>query len=246
LLHNHLNEQKITNPESPLKNIDLGDNAENLRFRYMLSKYPSYVIMDSSRLWEVSRTVMYIQEVAVQRLPPGQTESKKNRDTIVSFFQRLYPSTLELGDKFEMCIEPNEELDTLRNRLTELTGCENVCLMEADRAENISVLNLKGGTWHRPRENVTTEEVKFKPKVRSIQARDGLIVIFRDNNEQWKELTEEERKNNLSQRNSIKRFSGIQRAIITHQYTRPRYRRRYESRNRKRKRSVHRPTTTSW
>jgi len=193
LVLEHLNLLKNENPESHYKTIDLGDNYESIRFRFLLSKYPSTVIPNDSLIKDVTKTTMYVQEIAVQKLPEGQVETKKGNSTIISFFQRFYPSTYELGDKFELDIDQDEELDNLRNRLTELTGCQNVCLLEAERIENISLLKLKGATWYRPREN-TNEEVKFKYKVRSIHARDGLIIIFRDNTEPFKDLTDEERK----------------------------------------------------
>jgi len=102
-----------------------------------------------------------------------------------------------------MDIDPDEELDEVRRRLTELTGCQNVCLLEAERVENLSLLKLKGAGWQRQREN--NDQIKFKYRVRMLHPRDGLIILFRDNTEPFKELTDEEKKIHSCKRNCCKR-----------------------------------------
>jgi len=189
----HFNKLKAENPDSPLKDIDLG-GPENIRFRYMLSRSPSTVITDDQLMKDVSKMIMYAQEVAVQILPNSQVEDKISRDTVVSFFQRFYPETYELGDRFEINVEFDEELDTLRRRISERTQCDNIHFLESDRIDNVSLLNLKNMNWFKPIENVDDDPTKFKPKVRLLRPRDGNLVLFKSGNEHFKELNPQDKK----------------------------------------------------
>jgi len=170
-------------PDHPLKNIQI-PSPENLRFRYLMSKYPSTVIMDDQPMRDVYKMVMYPQDVAVQILPPGKVEDKTNRDTVVSFFQQFFPETYDLGEKFELNVEFDEDLEHLQKRLAELTQCQNIQFQESERFDNISILNLKNDSpWFKVKEQ----------KVRVLRPRDGSLIIFKNGDAIYKELTPSER-----------------------------------------------------
>jgi len=183
--------------QTKFKDIDL-DDPENIRIRILSARTPSNVLHDNQQIRDVFKSLLsYVQEVAIQKLPPGEKEEKKE-NTFVLFFQQFVPSAYEVSERFEFYTEDDEELDSLRNRLSTKTGCKNIAISEAMRIDSFSLLKLNHLQWFKQvplkDSNENTNINKFVPKVRLLHPRDGLLVLFKDDTETLKELSPEEKK----------------------------------------------------
>jgi len=184
--------------ECKFKDVEL-ISPENLRIRHLYSKYPSTILFDTQLMKEASRGVMSSIELAIQKLPSGEMEPKMSKENIIVFMQQFIPSKFEFGDRFELCISSDDDLDDLRARLNQRCGCENIALAEAERYEIISLLALDNLDWHEPKENkekISLRESRssYKTKVKILSPKDGYIIIFKDCKEPEKKITEDEKK----------------------------------------------------
>jgi len=184
--------------ECKFKDIEI-TSPESIRLRYLSSKYPSSVLFDTQIMKEVSRGVVYATEIAVQILPTGEIETKVNKENYIVFVQQFIPSKFEFGDRFEICLNNDDDLDDLRKLLHQKTGCENIALAEAERYDLISILHLDNLDWHEPKEikekiNLRESKSSYKTKVKILGPKDGYIIIFKNHKEEEKKLSEDEKK----------------------------------------------------
>jgi len=92
-----------------------------------------------------------------------------------------------------MLMEDDEEIDNLRNRIAEKTGCQNVAVSEAERYDTFSLLKIKDLKWFKQRDE-NDMKTRYPPKVRMMRVRDGYLILFKDNAEELKELSADEKK----------------------------------------------------
>jgi len=190
---------------------DIGDE-EHIRFRELFFKTPSAIFFDNVTIKEASRLLS--PEIAIEKIPSGEIKVKGN---LVIFIQQFFPSKYELGDVHVIATTNDEELDSLRNRITDLTGCNNVVLTLGDRWE-YKILNIYNLNSYKPKSEDdnedSSEEEYLKSRgiviknptyhVRRLNLRDGEMVYFWDNKEELKNLTEEEKRSLMLKERSEK------------------------------------------
>jgi len=220
----HFRELQLNEETKRTDNYDIGDE-EHIRLRELFCKCPSSIFLDNVTIKEASR--LFTPEIAVEKVPNGEIKAKGH---IVCFIQQFFPSRFEVGDVHEISTYYDEELDSLRKRITELTGCKNVALTIGERWESFKLLNIPNMFSFKPaikeendsngdssdNENESDDDDDIKSKmgnrtfqnpiytVRRLQVRDGDIVYFWDCTESLKKLSDEEKKSNYSQRKKSK------------------------------------------
>jgi len=185
------------------------NDPARLRLREIFSRFPSNVLMDDQQIRSVIKSTYATPKIAVQILPEGETEKKTSLIEIVVFVQQFIPELYELGEKFEMIVTNNQELDEFRSQITEKTGVTNIGFVSQDRWDTTKVLSLAKANWVAPKELKKEEDpdsdsdsddpyrhlnkyANQENKVRKLKLRDGDLVIFRDLKAELKELTKEE------------------------------------------------------
>jgi len=179
--------------------------------------------MDQLTIKEACRQI-FTPEIAVQKIPNGEIKVK---GSIVIFVQQFFPSRYELGEVHELATSYEEELDSLRKRITELTECQNVTLTLGEKWESYKLLNIPKLFSFKPKiekkkeesendsqDDESDDEIKSRiPRhmyqnpiytVRRLQVRDGDIVYFWDTTEELKELTTEETRSLMLKERGLK------------------------------------------
>jgi len=204
---NHFNELQQNEETRRTDGYEIGD-VDHIRLRELFCKCPSTIYMDHLTIKEASRQIS-TPEIAVQKIPNGEIKVK---GAIVIFVQQFFPSRYELGEVHEIATSHEEELDSLRKRITELSGCQYVTLTLGEKWESYKLLNIPKMITFKPKiekkkeESDSNEDSEDEIKrriprhmyqnpiytVRRLQVRDGDIVYFWDNTEELKQLTNEE------------------------------------------------------
>jgi len=203
----HFNE--LQKSEETKKPFEIGDE-DHFRLRELFFRCPSSIFLDTATVKEAAR--LFSPELAVENIPNGEIKVKGN---IVIFIQQFFPSRYEVGDVHEISTTNDEELDGLRKRITELTGCKNVVLTIGERWESCKLMNIYSLYSFKPsmkgtdekEESSDDEDEYLRSKginikkttstiysVRRLNCRDGEIVYFWDNSEELKKLTDEEKR----------------------------------------------------
>jgi len=134
--------------------------------------------------------------------------------------QQFFPSKWEVGNRFEWVLDVSEDMDDLRNKITEKTGCKNIALSIGDRQESIKFINIPNLHWLKPKNEedyddsdddhrFTNRSSRMSNSVRLLRARDSEIVYFYDVSEKLKDLNDTEKKQINSKDMAIRnRFSS--------------------------------------
>jgi len=192
-----LNTLKQNPEEKNVTDIDLG-TPDKLRIRHLYSRYPAAALIDDSTLKEASRSHLSFTELAVQKIDTEFPNLTKESNLV--FLQQFFPSRYEFGERFELIVLLSDSLDELRKLVHEKTGCQNISFTEAERYDAFNVLELSEVEWFDPKDpkeqkSITdSQKSSYKSKVKALYPRDGYLILFKDLNEPWKKLTEEERK----------------------------------------------------
>lgn len=106
-------------PETKSKDEDFVlDDPSNLRLRDLRGIAPSQIYLDSMLLKDVCQAYTFTSShILVQKLPEGETEVKKDKDTIVFFLQQFFPATWTFGPRFEFTTTDEEKLTDFRDRV---------------------------------------------------------------------------------------------------------------------------------
>jgi len=174
----------------------------------MSGSSPSTVYLDSDNVRLMGKNLLFsVPDVAIQKLPPGETESKTNNDIAIFFLQEFHPETFKMGVPFEMSTTDEESLTSFRQRISEKTKIQNIGLVSGGNWPGRPVLEIPSLNWKvAPKDNETAEN-ESKSKVRSLYITDGDLIFFKDTTKELKELTKEEqialRKEDASKRNKI-------------------------------------------
>jgi len=163
----------------------------NLRFRSLSKEnFPEKIFMDHEFVNVFSKDNFDLPIIGVSKLPNGMVEEKLSPEFVVVFLRQFLPSKYELGDLFEVCLFLEEGLKDLREKITEITGCKNVSIAEGDRWDRIKLSSVTRMKWFKP--NNTDGELLYS--ISNLNIRDGDVVLFMDDNEPIKELSEEEKR----------------------------------------------------
>eukprot|EP01130_Rhizamoeba_saxonica_P000691 TRINITY_DN1062_c0_g1_i1.p1 TRINITY_DN1062_c0_g1~~TRINITY_DN1062_c0_g1_i1.p1 ORF type:complete len:1244 (+),score=371.90 TRINITY_DN1062_c0_g1_i1:66-3797(+) len=183
---------------------------ENMRLRDLFSSAPSKEFSDDETIKNVCRGRTYTTpKIAVQPILNPDARRSKRGDYLV-FLQQFIPSEFKLGPITEIVTSDSESLSSLRSRITEMTNVENLALTSY-RFGGIRLLSLPKTQWLEPEEseegddNEGSEEEssseedrrsyykRYSKTVSKLRLRGGYIIVFKDNEEELKELTMEER-----------------------------------------------------
>eukprot|EP01130_Rhizamoeba_saxonica_P016185 TRINITY_DN7432_c0_g1_i1.p1 TRINITY_DN7432_c0_g1~~TRINITY_DN7432_c0_g1_i1.p1 ORF type:complete len:1286 (-),score=382.09 TRINITY_DN7432_c0_g1_i1:31-3888(-) len=218
---------------------------EEMILREKFSSTPSTVLLDTKTVRMSARGNYSTPTLVVQRVPVDEPRKKSLSDKVV-FLQQFIASEYALGTLQQIIVKDSESLSSLRKRITEITGVENVAVSSA-KWNSIRLLSLPKSLWFEPEDTEDNESEESseeeKPKqrqtghyrygssaysrynisrkkdVRRLRLKDGDIIIFKDNEEPLKELSMEDR-TKIAAREKKLRGASVQ--------MKPGYRRREE------------------
>jgi len=174
------------------KQIDI--EPKNMRIREMFTRSPSTVYYDTKTLKESANCLYNGKSLAIQEL--AEPECKSDDDDIIAFVQQFYPSKYSLGAKFEIKLREETPIEEFKQMLSTKFGIAHVGIAKAfGNWPGLDVLEIPDLDWDHPvptyiNSSVKTGTVGTAP----LYLRDGDILYFRDNDEELKELTPEEKK----------------------------------------------------
>jgi len=178
---------------------------EQIRLRDMAGTAPKRIFLDTETIKDLGKGYVYsVPEVAVQNLPEGQTENKKDRDDIIFFLQEFHPETWSLGDRVEFCTNDDEVLTIFRDRIADKTKTKKIGLVSGGDWSGPKILSIPRLSWNVPPSSVEAIEALntrvFGGKVRSLGISDGDLIIFRNMEIPLVELSDEQKKKNETRR----------------------------------------------
>jgi len=196
-------------PEDKKKSFVL-ESPEQLRLREIYSTYPSTVLVDTSLVKAAVRSIYSMPRIGLQIVP---VEDKLRSTDIVLFFQQFYPSKYDLGDKFELCLSQDSELDSIRAKIESITGCQNISFLPRNRWDPVKLLELPTLKWYNVGDEIETHNVLVAEWsdddeemtvysnpvlekgniLKKLEVKDGDLILFKDKEEPLRELTTKER-----------------------------------------------------
>jgi len=186
------------------------DNPDQLRLREIYSTYPSTVLTDTSLVKSAVRSIYSMPRIGIQIVP---VEDKTRSSDIVLFFQQFHPSLYDLGEKFELCLSQDAELDSIRTKIESLTGCPNISFLPRNRWDPVKLLEIPTLKWYNAGDEIETntlliaewsddeEEMTIYSNpvlekgniLKKLEVKDGDLILFKNKDEQLRELTTKEK-----------------------------------------------------
>eukprot|EP01114_Cavostelium_apophysatum_P008676 TRINITY_DN2135_c0_g1_i3.p1 TRINITY_DN2135_c0_g1~~TRINITY_DN2135_c0_g1_i3.p1 ORF type:complete len:1106 (+),score=339.91 TRINITY_DN2135_c0_g1_i3:161-3478(+) len=172
------------------KNIDI--NPEHMRIREKTATAPS-IIYDHEKSYKENVTTTAGKSLAIEEL--NEKVKPRNEGDLFIYVQQFFPSRFELSKKVEVRADENALVDDFKKSLAEKYQIKNVSLTK--------------GSWLKPKllelpNQFENSDFKLKEERKKLDAptlegspfylRDGDILLFMDADEEFKELTDEERK----------------------------------------------------
>jgi ubiquitin C-terminal hydrolase len=188
--------QKDEKTKFALPDWDIG-NPENLRLREINLNpvNPRSIYMDQQTVKHMSKNLMFtIPDIAIQKLPNGQQETKENKEHIIFFLQEFNNETFTLGPRFEFETYDPETLTSFRDRISKTTGISQVGLIGGDGWLGHKRLDIPHLKWNPPPETESSRAQNDSTRVKSLNIQDGDLVLFKDMTVVPMPLTDAEKK----------------------------------------------------
>jgi len=169
-------------------------NPEQLRFRdiFLSPVAPRNIFMNNETVSMMTRNlIISTPEIAVQKLPDGEKETKNHKDTIVFFLQEFFPETFQLGKRFEFETNDDEEISNFKDRLSKKTGINHIALASGESWVGHPILEIPTLRWQ---DSVPENASSYYCRVLSLHISDGTLVLFKDASKELCTLDEETKK----------------------------------------------------
>eukprot|EP01129_Flabellula_baltica_P006901 TRINITY_DN2635_c0_g1_i2.p1 TRINITY_DN2635_c0_g1~~TRINITY_DN2635_c0_g1_i2.p1 ORF type:complete len:911 (+),score=212.51 TRINITY_DN2635_c0_g1_i2:807-3539(+) len=177
---------------SEVPKFEYGTDPSRLRMRSTIARYPSIIRRDDEIIDKLVTNYYTMPCLSVQLLPEGETEQKTILNVSV-FVQQFFPERFEFGEKKEIYVQNEDTLESFRERLHEMSGCENIAITASQRWDCFEVLKIEETLWFLPpgigKDSDWTTSSKY---VRALQPRDGDVLFFRDATVPFKKLSAQE------------------------------------------------------
>jgi len=163
-----------------------------MRLRELMGQYPSRVFANHKLLKDVSS--LYISRpVAITQL--DEPETVKSEDDLVLFIVQFIPSKYEIGTRHELVVSDNMTVEQFKMLLSEKYGVKNVGIAKASKFyPGTDLLDIPSQEWDHVVPEYASSFKKGTLSTGPYYLRDGDIVYWRDNDEELKKLTDEEKK----------------------------------------------------
>jgi hypothetical protein len=188
--------QKDEKTKFAVADWDIG-NPEGLRLREInLSPInPRTIYMDNQTVKHMSRNLMFtIPDIAIQKLPDGQKETKDSKENIIFFLQEFNNETHTLGPRFEFSTHDSETLTSFRDRISKATNIKQISLVGGDGWLGFKRLDIPHLKWSAPAEIDGSRAHMDSSRVKSLNIQDGDLVLFKDLSVVPMPLTDAEKK----------------------------------------------------
>jgi len=178
-----------------------------MRIREMFSKSPSTIYYHTKSLGDSSRCLYNGKSLAIQELP--EPECKNDEDDVIFFIQQFFPSKYQLGQKVEVKFREETPIEELKEMISKKYGIENVGIVKAYGSwPGPDVLEIPELDWDRSVSSYASSTYKTGTVgTAPYYLRDGDILYFRDNDEELKKLTPEEKRAMEKEAHKTKRTS---------------------------------------
>jgi len=187
----------------------LPDDPSLLRLRNLYTTSLSTIHMDHKQLKDItSRFYNYANDIFVQVLPEGKTETKTSDEIVVLVLRQFHPDRYELSPPIEFDANKDEKLGEFRDRISKLAGISpsSLALASVESCDIQKILRIPTHLKWIPRPDDDTEHHSKYARystydtydtnrlVRSLNLSDGNMLLYRDLSVPLKQLTEEEEK----------------------------------------------------
>jgi len=161
-------------------------NPNNMRIRELQVRTPSKIYADNYSFKHVSTSIYNGRPLAITNL--GHEEPVKSDKQLVPIVIRFYPSKYEFGIKEEYVLSEDITCDEFKKLLAEKFSLRNVQLAKITHGQP-NVLDAPDLEWDRKAYGDRIGTLYNSP----YYLRDGDTILFRDAEEQLKQLTKEEK-----------------------------------------------------
>ncbi|RZF32369.1 hypothetical protein LSTR_LSTR001833 [Laodelphax striatellus] len=184
--------QDILNELSKKFNMKIPYNKCRLRKKNW--RNPTKACLDD-QIWEEDIMLTTNPELLVQELP--ETEIVTSPSQLLIFLRRWYPSKLQLSSLQEIAVERDNSVQGLKAKISEVRGIPvefvDFTKSTAGFPSDVSVLSVQDMEWNRQADTIDGWPLSID---------DGNVLFYRDNREQVKTLTNEERKELTNKENA--------------------------------------------
>ncbi|XP_039286444.1 ubiquitin carboxyl-terminal hydrolase 47 isoform X2 [Nilaparvata lugens] len=186
--------QDILNELSRNKKFNMKIPYNKCRLRKKNWRNPTKACLDE-QVWEEDVMLTSNPELLIQELP--ETEIVTSPSQLLVFLRRWYPSKLQLASLQEIAVEREDSLQGLKSKISEVSGIAvefvEVCKSTVGFPSDVSVLTVQDMEWNRQADTCEGWPLSID---------DGSVLFYRDNREQLKTLTNEERKELTNKENA--------------------------------------------
>jgi len=206
----HWKELQANEPSTKRKDL-LPDDPSRLRLRNLYTMSLSTIHMDHKLLKDItSKFYTYANDIFVQVLPEGKTETKTSEEVVVLVLRQFHPDRYELSPPIEFDANKDEKLGEFRDRISKLAGISpsSLALASVEYFDIQKILRIPTHLKWIPRAEDDTEHHSKYARyssysydtydtnrlVRTLNLSDGNMLLFRDLSVPLKQLTEEEEK----------------------------------------------------
>jgi len=176
----------------------------------MYSCGPAKVFRGTGNIKNSSMSLYNGKTLAIQQL--SEPEVVIGESDVVIFLQQWFPSKFEVGPKIEIVISENMTLVDFKQMLSNKYGITNVGISKPPGSfPGPDILEIPEADWDRkvPEYSYSYTSIRLGTLGSApLYVRDGDVVLFRDNDEIFKELTKEERRKLEKEAQARKSRSG--------------------------------------